>query len=184
MIVWLSSNGRKQCSPETGTYCEARQRTPVSVIKDPAHQTASKIDDNGSVDWPWKVRSVDIFDGSTVSMPDTHANQSVHPQSKTQGIGLGFPSARIVAFISLATGVLRDLAIGPYKGKNTGETALFRTLIDGLKEGEVLLGDRLFHYFSASQNYFLEMLISYLGCIEDANLISDEVRAWGFTIIS
>jgi hypothetical protein len=147
LIVWLSSNGRKPCAPETGTYCEARQRIPVSVIKDLVHQTASKIDDNGSVDWLWKGRSVFIVDGSTVSMPDTPANQSVYPQSKTQGIGLGFPLARIVALISLSTGVLRDLAIGPYKGKNSGETALFRTLIDGLKEGEVLLGDRLFCFF-------------------------------------
>lgn len=57
---------------------------------------------------------------------------------------LGFPLARIVANISLSTGVLRDLAIGPYRGKETGETALFRTLWDRLKAGDVALGDRYF----------------------------------------
>jgi hypothetical protein len=50
----------------------------------------------------------------------------------------------VVAIISLATGVLRDLAIGHYKGKETGETALLRELLDCLKEGEIPLGDRYF----------------------------------------
>jgi hypothetical protein len=60
---------------------------------------------------------------------------------------LGFPVARLVANISLATGVVRDLALGPYKGKETGETALFRTLMDGLEPGEIVLGDRYFASF-------------------------------------
>ena len=53
----------------------------------------------------------------------------------------------MVAFISLATGVVRDLAMGPYQGKETGETALFRTLWDGLEAGEIVLGDRYFASF-------------------------------------
>jgi putative transposase len=81
-------------------------------------------------------------------MPDTLKNQQVFPQSTTQGIGLGFPVARLVAIISLATGVVRDLALGPYKWKETGETALFRTLLDGLEPGEIVLGDRYFASFS------------------------------------
>jgi hypothetical protein len=40
--------------------------------------------------------------------------------------------------------VARDLALGPYKGKETGETALFRTLLDGLEPGEIVVGDRYF----------------------------------------
>jgi putative transposase len=49
--------------------------------------------------------------------------------------------------ISLATGVVRDLAMGPYRGKETGETALFRTLWEGLEAGEIVLGDRYFASF-------------------------------------
>ena len=59
---------------------------------------------------------------------------------------------RYVALISLATGVVRDLALGPYKGKETGETALFRTLLDGLEAGEIVLGDRCFaSYFMIAE---------------------------------
>jgi hypothetical protein len=80
-------------------------------------------------------------------MPDSSANQKAYPQSKAQGIGLGFPLVRMVALISLATGVVRDLALGPYQGKETGETALFRTLWGGLDPGEIVLGDRYFGSF-------------------------------------
>ena len=77
-------------------------------------------------------------------MPDTPENQQAFPQANTQKPGLGFPVARLVAIISLATGVVRDLALGPYKGKETGETALLRALLDGLEAGEIVLGDRCF----------------------------------------
>ncbi len=60
---------------------------------------------------------------------------------------MGFPLARLVAVISLTTGALRALAVGPYSGKETGETALFRTLWDQLKAWEIVLGDRYFASF-------------------------------------
>src|SRR3954451_21371049 len=82
-----------------------------------------------------------------MSMPDTEENQAAYPQSKAQGIGLGFPWVRMVALIALATGVVRDLAPGPYQGKETGETALFRTLWETLEAGEIVLGDRYFGSF-------------------------------------
>src|SRR3954454_12762009 len=42
--------------------------------------------------------------------------------------------------------------MGPYKGKETGEPALFRTLLDGLEAGEVVLGDRYFaSYFMLAE---------------------------------
>ena len=87
------------------------------------------------------------YAGSTASMPDTPRNQKAFPQSTSQGIGLGFPLVRFVVIISLAVGVIRDLALGPYKGKETGETALFRTLLNSLAAGEILLGDRYFSSF-------------------------------------
>jgi hypothetical protein len=40
-----------------------------------------------------------------------------------------------------------DLAIGPYQGKNTGETALFRQLWRSLFAGDVVVGDRYFASF-------------------------------------
>jgi hypothetical protein len=82
-------------------------------------------------------------------MPDTPANQWAFPQAKTQAPGLRLPIARVVAVISLATGAVRDLAIGRYKGKETSETALLPQLLDRLKKGSGFVGDRYFAlYFS------------------------------------
>jgi putative transposase len=46
--------------------------------------------------------------------------------------------------LSLATGALLDMAMGPYQGKETGETALLRELLDSLDSGDVLLADRYY----------------------------------------
>jgi Transposase DDE domain len=147
LIVWMAINDREPCAPETGAYCDARQRLPLGVVIHLVRQTASEIDDRAPEAWLWKGRRVTLVDGSTVSMPDSEENQKAFPQSTSQETGLGFPLARIVVLISLATGVVRDLALGPYEGKETGETALFRALWDTLEEGEIALGDRFFSSF-------------------------------------
>ncbi len=66
------------------------------------------------------------------------------PQPSSQAAGVGFPLVRMVAIIALATGVVLDLATGPYAGKETGETALFRELWGRLEPGGIVLGDRVF----------------------------------------
>jgi len=147
LIVWLSINGRKPCAPDAGSYCDARQRLLLGVVARLVRQTAREIEGRAPEGWLWKGRRVVLVDGTTASMPDTLANQQAYPQSRSQGVGLGFPLVRMVAIISLATGVARDLALGPYQGKETGETALFRTLWDRLEAGEVVLGDRCFASF-------------------------------------
>jgi hypothetical protein len=147
LIVWLAVNQRKPCVPDTTSYCEARLRLPEAVIVHLARETARRTEAGACEAWLWKGRSVTLVDGTTASMPDSSANQEAYPQSKAQGIGLGFPLVRLVALISLATGVVRDLALGPYQGKETGETALFRTLWDRLESGEIVLGDRYFCSF-------------------------------------
>jgi len=55
--------------------------------------------------------------------------------------GVGFPILRCVTLISLYTGLLFDLACGPYSSKQTGETALMRELLDELRPGDTLVAD-------------------------------------------
>ncbi len=147
LIAFRVSNGQEPCGPETGSYCKARQRLLLKVITDLVQGTAQRLQEQAPDSWLWKGREVALVDGSTVSMPDTAANQEVFPQPSSQKPGVGFPLARLVAVISLTTGALRTLAVGPYSGKETGETALFRTLWDHLKAGEIVLGDRYFASF-------------------------------------
>jgi len=69
------------------------------------------------------------------------ANQEEYPQNPSQEEGLGFPILRCVSLISLATGMLAELAIAPYCGKQTGETALLRQMIGTLRRGDILIAD-------------------------------------------
>lgn len=147
LIAFLVSQGEPACSPDTSSYCKARRRLPLSFLVRLLRWTGDALEKKAQPSWLWKGRTVHLVDGTTVSMPDTPANQAVYPQSRSQKPGLGFPLARVVAIISLATGAVRDLAIGPYKGKETGETSLLRKLLDRLKTGEIVLGDRYFASF-------------------------------------
>ena len=47
-----------------------------------------------------------MVDGSTITMPDTPANQAAYPQQKSQKPGCGFPVVKLAACFCLASGAL------------------------------------------------------------------------------
>jgi hypothetical protein len=79
-----------------------------------------------------------------VLLPDTPANQAAYPQPRSQKPGVGFPSMRLVLLLGLATAACLGAAPGPYAGKETGESALLRTLLGQLRAGDVLVADRYY----------------------------------------
>ncbi len=85
-----------------------------------------------------------LVDGFTCTLADTKDNQAVYPQPSSQKRGLGFPMIRAVVLLTFATACVLDAAVGPYKGKETGETALFRQLLDRLRPGDVVVADRYY----------------------------------------
>jgi hypothetical protein len=147
VIVGMAIHHRKPCSEQTGTYCDARLRLPLEVVVHLVRRTGREVEAGAAADWLWEGRRVLLVDGTTASMPDTARNQAVFPQPSSQAKGVGFPLVRMVAIIALATGVVLDWATGPYAGKETGETALFRETWGRLEPGEIVLGDRVFASF-------------------------------------
>jgi hypothetical protein len=101
---------------------------------------AGKIADK----WNWRGRRVRLVDGTTVTLPDTPANQAVYPQQKKQKPGLGFPICRIVGITCLASGALLNAVMGNYKGKGGSEQTLLRTLLDTLEPDDLLMGDAFY----------------------------------------
>ena len=93
--------------------------------------------------WLWNGRRVYLFDGTTVTMPDTPENQAAYPQVYNQQPGVGFPIARVGAIISLSCGVIVNLGVCRYAGKAQGEVSLLRRLWDVLRPGDILLTDCL-----------------------------------------
>jgi len=143
LIAHRLSQGQRSCSAETGAYCQARKRLPEEFFSDVARRTGHALEAGVDPRWLWKRRRVYVYDGSSVSMPDTPENQRAYPQNVAQKPGLGFPIARIAAVFSLACGAVLDLGICRYAGKGQSELGMLRTLWDMFLPGDILLADRL-----------------------------------------
>jgi hypothetical protein len=143
LIAHRVSRGLEPCSSETGAYCQARKRLPERFFAAVARLVGRDLDGQVDRKWLWKGRRVCLFDGSTVTMPDTEANRREYPLTYNQTPGTSFAVARIGALISLSCGAILDLGICRYAGKGQGEVSLLRRLWDALRPGDVLLGDRL-----------------------------------------
>lgn len=157
VAVLLVALGRKPSSGNTGAYCRARAKLSEKVIERLTVDVASGCERRVPKDWLWRGRHVQMVDGTTASMPDTPENQAAYPQQAAQQKGLGFPIVRLVVLLSLATGMLRGMAMGAYAGKETGELALLRELLAHFEAGDILLADR--YYCS----YFMVALLMELG---------------------
>jgi hypothetical protein len=143
LIAHRISRGQSPCSSDTGAYCQARKRLPEEFFSDVARRTGQALEANVDPKWLWKSRRVYVYDGSSVSMPDTPENQRAYPQPVVQKPGLGFPLARIAAIFSLACGAVLDVGICRYAGKGQSELGMLRTLWNMFRPGDVMLADRL-----------------------------------------
>jgi hypothetical protein len=141
-LAWRLAQGMSPCSTDTGAYARARQRLPEALLAMLTRHTGRQADRAALGQWRWLGRVVKLFDGSTVSMPDTSENQEAFPQSRTQAPGVGFPLARIGVLFSLAVGTVLELGIRRWAGKHQSELAMLRDMIPSLEAGEVLLTDR------------------------------------------
>jgi hypothetical protein len=136
--------GRRVPSGDTGDYCRARAKLDLEALRTLSGQVAQRLDRAAPPEWLWHGRHAKLVDGFTFTMPDTPDNQEAFPQMRSQTPGVGFPIARACAVLSLSTAAIHDLAIGPYEGKETGETALLRSVLDRVRPHDVIVFDRCF----------------------------------------
>jgi hypothetical protein len=126
---------------QTSAYCQARLRLPLDRLQ----QILGKIAQHARQRCPktslWLGREVKVVDGSSVTLPDTPANQKVFPQPPSQKPGCGFPILRFVGLFSLTTGCVLATVTGSYYD---AELTLFRKLWHFLKPRDILVADRLF----------------------------------------
>jgi len=141
VIAYLVGEGVELPSTSTSAYCQARIRLPEKFIEKLFYYTGFDLQKKVTERHLWCGRNVNVIDGSTVSMPDTTANQEEYPQPKSQKSGCGFPLAKIGVLFSLATGAAVALDIDV---SNTHDIKLARKLYQNLNPGDVVLGDRAF----------------------------------------
>ena len=131
-------------STDTGVYCKARHKLDEKALYELVVEVGAKIELAAPDEWLWCGRHAKLVDGFTATMSDTPENQDEFPQQKSQKAGIGFPIMRACVILSLATACVIDAAFGPYSGKQTGETALFRQLLDSFLAGDVAVFDRFY----------------------------------------
>ena len=142
IMVLLAALGRPPCSSATGAYCRARAKLPEKFLRRLTYQVGVELEDQAPAHWRWHNRRVLLADGTELTLADTAANQAAYPQPTTQKPGLGFPMIRLVVLLTFATASIVGAAFGPYAGKETGETALLRQLLDQLRASDVVVADR------------------------------------------
>ncbi|MGH8165595.1 MAG: IS4 family transposase [Woeseiaceae bacterium] len=149
--------GLPHCSTHTGGYCRARLRLPLSMVAALTRESGRLMAARLPRAWHWQGRPVRLVDGTTVTMPDSRANQTAYPHSRSQKPGLGFPLCRLAGILCLGSGAILNAAIGRYQGKGSDEQTLLRSMLDTLASGDLLLGDA---YYAS---YFLLCALQHRG---------------------
>ena len=137
--AWATANRNLVPGDNTSAYCQARSRLKVGTLREAHEELGTWFDKHqGEL---WCGRSVKIFDGTGLSMPDTAENRHKWPYAPNQKRGCGFPAARMVGMFCLATGHLVRFALDTL---HSHEIPLARELIAWIDAGEVALVDRGF----------------------------------------
>jgi hypothetical protein len=138
---WAHKERRDEPAVSPSAYCQARARLEVQTLRLIQGHLAWSLERRETRGQLWLGRRVKITDGTTLSMPDTAANQHCWPQSTSQQEGLGFPCMKLVGVFSLASGALEHHATGTL---HEHESMLFRSLWEKLEPQDVILADRGF----------------------------------------
>jgi hypothetical protein len=138
----LCRNAGQPVPPDTDSpYCQARGGLPLQRLQEVHDGLCAEAQQALPNKDLWCGHHVLVVDGSSVTAPDTPANRKAFPQQKVQKPGCGFPIIRVVALLSVVTGLLTGWATGSW---SEHEVALLQTLWDCLRAGDVLLADRGF----------------------------------------
>jgi hypothetical protein len=148
VVSYAQQQGLEAPTQDTGDYCRARAKLSVEALRELSGEVAGEVEQAAPTQWLWQGhRHAKLVDGFTFTMPDTPQNQARYPQQKSQKPGVGLPIARAAAIVSLATACVMDWAIAPYQGKETGETALLRSMLGSLASGDIAVMDRYYCSF-------------------------------------
>lgn len=141
VLAEQAGQSEPRISPDASAYCQARQRTPLSLFVAALQKVSRVLEERTAGNLLWHDRRVRVVDGSSCSMPDTPALQEAFGQPDGQKPGCGFPVARLVALFSWASGGVLDVAIGAYR---SSEVMLVPALWEQLERGDIVLADRFY----------------------------------------
>lgn len=141
MSTWLRAAGEAAPSADTGAYSKARGRLSETLLQRLVPETAEAIVQQVPKAHYWCGRRVKVFDGTTVLMADSVANQAAYPQHANQAEGCGFPWARVVVFFCMLSGAVVSACVAP---KTMSEIVMSRLLYKDLSPEDVAMADQVY----------------------------------------
>jgi hypothetical protein len=145
-------------SPSRGSVAKARKRLPLALWEKLFGYVSQTAQTWGQAFASWRGHRVVLLDGTCVSMPDEPTlveafgvNTGYHGQGR-------YPLARVATLCLAGTMTVIAYAMGGYR---QSEWALALTILDTLRNGDLLVADRYFaaaHYFWRYQSLGLQFL--------------------------
>ena len=134
--------GGPQISEETGAYCRAKARLPLSQFPKALSATARFAEQSLPALGLCQNRPLKVVDGSAVTLlADTPKNRKAYPPIQCQPGQPSFPMLRLVVLFSLLSGSILAAAQGSLV---ISELSLLAQLASQLVKGDILIGDRGF----------------------------------------
>jgi len=139
--AWCLQSNQTPPPSENSPYCQARAALPLERLQHIHDHLVREAEQAIAAKDLWCGRRVQVIDGTTLCAADTAANQAFFPQQSVQKPGCGFPILRLLAVMSLSTGMIVAWAKDSLRSQELG---LLQRLWDHFQKGDVLLGDRGF----------------------------------------
>jgi len=138
--------GRPTVDEGTSAYCQARERLPEPLFAAALQLSAQVADQRVAPDPALQGRPVKVFDGTTLSLPDTPENQKDYPQTSSQKPGCGFPVLHLLVVWSARGGGVLHHAKGDY---HHGGMRLLHQLMPTLTPKDIVIYDRAAGHYVA-----------------------------------
>ena len=138
---WYLSAKIRAPKNNTGSYCKARIRLSLDLLKSVFDQVNEFARRQVRTEDQWHGFNLKAIDGSSVTLLDTEPNQVAYPQHSSSKKGCGFPIMGFVAVANLSTGGWEGIETCP---QNTNDAKMAPKLLHHFGENDLLLADRAF----------------------------------------
>ena len=150
-LNWMVSGLRWLCLDmpaklvKNGAISHARVKLGVPVFRDIFYKFVLSFT---SINPDFHRWATVMFDGTSMTMPDTESNRDKFGKPKSNRGSGAFPQMRAVALLMLSARRIFDVAYAPFSGKKTGERTLMLKILKKIKRKDFLfLFDAGFYSF-------------------------------------
>lgn len=145
-------------APSASAWCQARDRLPLDLWPRLLDRSVKRLRDAAGAAHVFFGRPLYIFDGSTVSMPDTPDLVHAFGYARTKHGPSRFPVARFAVLLLAGVEAACAWRLDPYR---TSEDAQFHALWRALPEGCICLFDKYlssFYHLATLHNRGIDVL--------------------------